>query len=68
MLKNTNRHPQFRAKPLCAALLLGFAFQATTARHVQANPTGASVIHGQAGFAASGNTLTVTNSPGAIIN
>src|SRR5688572_14146983 len=33
-----------------------------------ANPTGPTVIRGQAGFATHGNTLTVTNTPGAIIN
>lgn len=35
---------------------------------VLANPMGASVVSGQAGFSASGNTLTVTNTPGAIIH
>ncbi len=33
-----------------------------------ANPTGPTVTRGQASFATQGNTLTVTNSPGAIIN
>jgi len=33
-----------------------------------ANPTGAVVVGGQASFNAIGNTLSVTNSPGAIIN
>ena len=68
MLRKTNRHPQYRVKPLCAALLLAFAAQPAIVQHAQANPAGASVASGQAGFAASGNTLTVTNSPGAIIN
>ena len=35
---------------------------------VQANPVGGSVVNGSAGFATSGNTLTVTNTPGTIIN
>lgn len=35
---------------------------------VHANPMGASVVSGQAGFAASGNTLSVTNTPGTIIH
>lgn len=35
---------------------------------VQANPTGAQVVAGQAAIAAQGNLLTVTNSAGAIIN
>src|SRR4051812_29545140 len=34
----------------------------------QANPTGGTVAAGSATFSASGNTLTVTNTPGAIIN
>jgi filamentous hemagglutinin family protein len=33
-----------------------------------ANPVGPSVTHGKATFATHGNTLTVTNTPGAIIN
>ncbi len=33
-----------------------------------ANPAGPAVARGQASFATQGNTLTVTNSPGAIIN
>src|SRR5688572_337560 len=33
-----------------------------------ANPVGPSVTHGKATFATQGNTLTVTNTPGAIIN
>src|SRR3954464_1462331 len=33
-----------------------------------ANPTGESVASGNASFARSGNTLSVTNTPGAIIN
>lgn len=32
------------------------------------NPTGPTVVHGQAAFSASGNALSITNSPGAIIN
>ncbi len=33
-----------------------------------ANPTGATVAHGQATFATQGNVLTVTNTPGSVIN
>jgi filamentous hemagglutinin family protein len=36
--------------------------------HVLANPTGASVVSGNASFATSGNALTVTNSANAVIN
>jgi filamentous hemagglutinin family protein len=65
---NANQHSRFRVKPLCTALLFCFSAQATTAQHAQANPGGASVISGHAGFAASGNTLTITNTPGAILH
>ncbi len=45
------------------ALLLALAMQP-----IQANPLGPAVVNGQASFASSGNTLTVTNTPGTIIN
>jgi len=61
--KNANRQLHFCLKPACAAILLAFAMQTA-----QANPIGASVVNGQASFAATGNTLTVTNTPGTIIN
>ena len=35
---------------------------------VAANPTGATVVNGQVTFNANGNTLTVINTPGSIIN
>ena len=57
------RKKQFRLKPICASLLLAF-----TAQTAQANPMGAAVVNGQASFATTGNTLTVTNTPGTIIN
>lgn len=53
----------FRLKPTCAALLLVFAAQSA-----QANPVGGVKISGQVDFATSGNTLTVTNTPGAVIH
>ncbi len=58
-----SKQMQFRLKPICAAMLLAFTIQ-----HAQANPLGPSVINGQASFASAGNTLTVTNTPGTIIN
>ncbi|MBI5659010.1 MAG: filamentous hemagglutinin N-terminal domain-containing protein [Nitrosomonadales bacterium] len=61
--QRTGKHARFRVKPLCAAVLLAFTVQT-----VQANPVGGVVSSGQASFATSGNTLTVTNTPGAIIN
>ncbi len=53
----------FRRKLVCAAVISCF-----TAMPAFANPTGATVVNGQVGFATQGNTLTITNSPNAIIN
>ncbi len=61
--KTSKKQLLFRLNPACAALLLAFAAQTA-----QANPIGAAVVNGQASFATTGNTLTVTNTPGAIIN
>src|SRR5450759_1899975 len=65
--KTTNEQlhtqPQFRLKPVYAAVLLAFAVQTA-----QANPIGGTVAAGQANFATAGNTLNVTNTPGTIIN
>ena len=65
--KSTNRRRsgrlRHRLKPVYAAVLLAVSVQTA-----QANPTGASVVGGNASFATSGNTLTVTNTPGTIIN
>lgn len=54
---------RFRLGFACGMGMLAFAAQTA-----QANPVGANVISGQASFAASGNTLTVTNTPGTIIH
>jgi filamentous hemagglutinin family protein len=51
-----------RLKPILFAVACCFAFNA------QANPMGGAVVNGQASFNTSGNTLTVTNTPGTIIN
>ncbi len=62
--KLANRqHFQHRLKPAYVAVLLAFAVQTA-----QANPTGGTVANGSASFATSGSTLTVTNTPGTIIN
>jgi filamentous hemagglutinin family protein len=65
--KNTNEQLhtqlQFRLKPVYAAILLAVVVQTA-----QANPIGGTVAAGQASFATTGNTLTVTNTPGTIIN
>ncbi|MBI5891234.1 MAG: filamentous hemagglutinin N-terminal domain-containing protein [Nitrosomonadales bacterium] len=51
-----------RLKPISLAIACCFAFNA------QANPLGGTVVNGQASFNTTGNTLTVTNTPGTIIN
>ncbi|MBI5005775.1 MAG: filamentous hemagglutinin N-terminal domain-containing protein [Nitrosomonadales bacterium] len=51
-----------RFKPIIIALACCFALNA------QANPNGGTVVNGNASFNNSGNTLTVTNTPGTIIN
>jgi len=51
-----------RLKPLVFAVACCFAL------NVQANPLGGQVVNGQATFNTTGNTLTVTNTPGTIIN
>jgi filamentous hemagglutinin family protein len=49
-----------------SALLIGATL--LIAGHAAANPNGPTVTRGNATFSASGNTLTVTNTPGSIIN
>lgn len=61
--RRLRRQSQHRLKPVYAAVLLAFSVQTA-----QANPVGGSVVNGSASFATSGNTLTVTNTPGTIIN
>ncbi|MDD2686785.1 MAG: filamentous hemagglutinin N-terminal domain-containing protein [Gallionella sp.] len=53
----------FQLKPVCAALLIAFG-----SPQAIANPMGGVVVNGQANMATVGNTLTVTNTPGTIIN
>ena len=48
--------------------LIQAAVAACFATAVHANPAGPSVVSGAAAFNAVGKNLTVTNSPGAIIN
>jgi filamentous hemagglutinin family protein len=55
----------FRPKLLALSVAACFSLSSTQSL---ANPTGGSVSSGSAGFASSGNTLTVTNSASAIIN
>jgi filamentous hemagglutinin family protein len=58
--------PNFAFKPTIAALAVATCF--LQASLVQANPTGAQVAAGSAQFNTTGNTLTVTNAPGTIVN
>ena len=50
---------------LAVSVALAFA---SVAPYSAANPAGATVVNGAAGFSQNGKTLTVTNTPGAIIN
>src|SRR4051812_10883768 len=50
-----------------AALAVGAAFAASSSP-LFANPSGGNVAAGSASFATNGSTLTITNTPGAIIN
>src|SRR5271165_3333244 len=50
------------------ASVLALAVASCFAPPALANPTNPTVVSGTAGFGSSGNTLTVTNSPGAVIN
>ena len=57
-----------KSQPTFERQLIGLAVAACFAGVVHANPTGPAVANGAASFATTGNTLTVTNTPGAIIN
>jgi large exoprotein involved in heme utilization and adhesion len=50
------------------SLLIAGCFAVQVAAPVRANPTGQQVVNGTATFTTQGNTLTITNTPGAIIN
>lgn len=62
-MKMRTTPPAFKRKAACLAVASCFY-----AGIADANPTGASVASGTATLSASGSTLTVTNSPNAIIN
>lgn len=55
-----------RPPPLLSELAL--AILCAFGGHADANPTGPSVVSGQANIAVSGKTLSIINTPGAIIN
>ncbi len=57
------KKPVFQLAPTCVAVLLALGIQT-----IQANPLGGTVVNGSANYNVSGTTLTVTNTPGTIIN
>lgn len=59
-----NQISRFNIKRKYLALAVASCFVS----HVYANPTGANVTRGSATFSSSGNTLTIENTPGTIIN
>ncbi|HXC39772.1 MAG TPA: filamentous hemagglutinin N-terminal domain-containing protein [Burkholderiales bacterium] len=63
----TERNPHLRWRLLSALVTACFATPAAF-NSALANPMGASVASGVAGFNNQGSTLIVTNSPGAVIN
>jgi fibronectin-binding autotransporter adhesin len=60
----TVRHKQLQLKLMVAAV----AAACSAGQFAYANPVGPAVVGGHATFATRGNLLTVTNTPGAIIN
>ncbi|HUL93200.1 MAG TPA: filamentous hemagglutinin N-terminal domain-containing protein, partial [Burkholderiales bacterium] len=64
-MSNIRRRDGFRPKLIALSVAACFSVSAT---QTSANPTGGTVASGSASFAASGNTLTITNSANAIIN
>ena len=60
----SGRHSSIPQRKLLAALVAAcFAVPDAIS-----NPVGPQVVHGQVGFSQQGATLSITNSPGAIIN
>lgn len=57
-----------RSRPGSRIKLLALSVAMACSPTVLANPSGALVVNGAANIAAAGNTLTITNSAGAIIN
>src|SRR5918993_960886 len=57
--------PLLRVKSISLAVASCFSLCAFTAH---SNPVGPTVVNGQVSFNPIGNTLNITNSPGAIIN
>jgi len=66
-MSSARRHHLGGFKPKLIALSVAACFSLSSAQSL-ANPTGGTVSSGSASIASSGNTLTITNSPNAIIN
>ncbi|MFN0162402.1 MAG: filamentous hemagglutinin N-terminal domain-containing protein, partial [Burkholderiales bacterium] len=62
-----SRHRGFRPSPGFLALAVAAAYVNPGALDAQVLPSGANVVNGAASIQQSGNRLTVTNTPGAII-
>ena len=58
------QRPQIKVLSLAVAA----CFSASVSTSALANPNGFSVVNGQVTFSYNGNTLTITNTPGSIIN
>jgi filamentous hemagglutinin family protein len=66
-MPSTKLQPRVGFRPKLIALSVAACFSLSSTQSL-ANPTGGTVSSGSAGFASSGNTLTITNSANAIIN
>ncbi|MDD4960459.1 MAG: filamentous hemagglutinin N-terminal domain-containing protein, partial [Gallionella sp.] len=63
-MKNTIKSPQlFRLKAAVVAVAMCFVSSVASA-----NPTGVTVVNGSASMVTQGNTLSITNTPGTILN
>src|SRR6185369_5303771 len=62
------RGPHLQPRQRLLPALVMAALTGTAAQQALANPVGANVVSGSVGFAQAGSTLTVTNTPGAVIN
>ena len=67
-LSATQQRPRWRARKHLIAEAIAFCFVASGSGAAHANPTAPKVVNGKVVFATKGNTLTITNSNGAIIN
>lgn len=68
MKTNAKREPLDARRTAFRRRLLPMLVTACFAGNAIANPMGAQVVNGQVGFSTQGNVLSVTNTPGSIIN